>query len=280
VIHRDKQWEKEIYQKAKAFAVELISQAGRPVPFSEICSRIKEKYPKLCDDSVQDPWAPSQPYWKHRVASALQTLKHRSIDQTSQGWMWRAGEQREAQPRATKDDEDIDHGDEELTHGSLNEAVVHVLKGLSPKGFQTFIIERLLPCLGLTSVSVRQFVRDGGIDGEGVLEISEETIIAGVTEKSSRKVRCGVQVKRWGSTVSRPEVQTFRGAISGHLDRGLYKTSNFSRDAVDEARRSGVVPITIIDGATLSALLIDRGLGIKDITIRVVDRDFFASYQE
>jgi hypothetical protein len=40
------------------------------------------------------------------------------------------------------------------------------------------------------------------------------------------------------------------------------------------------VPITIIDGATLSALLIDRGLGIKDITIRVVDRDFFASYQE
>ncbi len=281
MTQRDKEWEREIYQKGKAFAVELISHAGSPVPFSEICSKMKDKYPNLCDETVRDPWAPSQPFWKHRLASALQSLKHSSIDQTSQGWLWRNTGRQPVEPNVRKDNAETNQSQTEPIHGSLNEAVLHVLKGLSPKGFQTFIIESLLPCLGLTDVLVRQFVRDGGIDGEGILEISEETVIAGVTEKSSRKVRCGVQVKRWGSTVSRPEIQTFRGAISGHMDRGLFiTTSDFSRDAVDEARRTGVVPITNIDGDTLSTMLIDKGLGIKEITVKVVDHDFFAPYQQ
>jgi len=59
----NKDWERDIYQKAKSVAVEIISQAGRPVPFAEICEQMKSRYPELCDDSIPDPWAPSQPYW-------------------------------------------------------------------------------------------------------------------------------------------------------------------------------------------------------------------------
>ena len=241
----DKDWARDIYQRAKSVAVELISQAGRQVPFGEICEQVKARYPNLCDNSIPDPWAPSQPYWKHRVASALQSLKHRSIQLTSQGWLWIGStSQRTPEAAPQKDKGQGSQTVKENGQDNLKEAVLLALKGLSPKGFQTFIIERLLPALGLTDVSVRQFVRDGGIDGEGVLEISEETVIAGVTEKSSRKVRCAIQVKRWGATVSRPEIQTFRGAISGHSDRGLFiTTSDFTRDASDEAKRPGVVPI-------------------------------------
>lgn len=277
----DKDWQREVYQKGKIVAVEVISQAGRPVPFAEICEEVRRRYPKLCDDSIPDPWMPSQSYWKHRVASALQALKHKSIRQTPNGWLWRGGT--EKQPSNSDEGEKRrDKLPPSLTdENRLNDRLLHILKELPPKGFQDFVIKRLLPSLGLTDVSVRQFVKDGGIDGEGLLEISEETVIAGVTEKSSRRVKCGIQVKRWGASISRPDIQTFRGAISGQFERGLYiTTSDFSRDALEEARKTGVIPITAIDGATLSGLLIEKGLGIREITVKIPDPDFFAPYQE
>lgn len=159
----------------------------------------------------------------------------------------------------------------------LSGTILDTLKSLPPKGFQDFVIKRLLPSLGMTNVTVRQFVKDGGIDGEGLLEISEETVIAGITEKSSKRAKCAIQVKRWGAGISRPDVQTFRGAISGQFDRGLFvTTSYFSKEALEEARRGGVIPITAIDGDNLSRLLIEKSLGVKEVTVKIVDLDFFA----
>jgi restriction system protein len=223
---------------------------------------------------------PSQPYWKHRVASALQALKHKSIRQTPNGWLWRGGPS--TQPPAYDRPEKRKNEPSPLAdENKLSDRLLNTLKELPPKGFQDFVITRLLPSLGLTEISVRQFVKDGGIDGEGLLEISEETIIAGVTEKSSRRVKCGIQVKRWGASISRPDIQTFRGAILGQFERGLYiTTSDFSRDALVEARKSGVIPITAIDGAKLSELLIEKGLGVREVTVKVPDPDFFTAYQE
>lgn len=278
----DKDWQRDVYQKGKSVAIEIISRAGRPVPFAEICEQVKRRYPKLCDDSIPDPWAPSQPYWKHRVASALQALKHKSIRQTPNGWLWRGVAKEQPTESALgkrREDEQPPSRDYE---NKLRDGLLRTLRELPPKGFQDFVIKRLLPSLGLSDVTVRQFVRDGGIDGEGLLEISEETVIAGVIEKSSRRVKCGIQVKRVGVTISRPEIQTFRGAISGQFERGLYvTTSDFSRDAVEEAsRKTGVIPITTIDGATLSRLLIEKGLGVKEITVKIIAPAFFAPYQE
>ena len=58
MTRRNKEWERDVYQKGKALVMQLIRKAGRPVPFSEICGEMKIQYPQLCDDSVQDPWAP------------------------------------------------------------------------------------------------------------------------------------------------------------------------------------------------------------------------------
>ena len=109
---------------------------------------------------------------------------------------------------------------------------------------------------------------------------SSETVIAGLTERSSRRVKCAIQVKRWDSTISRPEIQTFRGAIAGQFDRGLYvTTSDFSKDAYDEARKARVTPITAINGADLVRILIEKGIGTKEIAVRIVDKEFFATFQ-
>jgi restriction system protein len=174
-----------------------------------------------------------------------------------------------------KEDLQMIYGDEKQTQ----EVLIRTMKKLSPKGFQDFVVNRLLPSLGLTAVNIRPFSKDGGIDGEGNLEISETTDIAGIADKRIRSVKCGIQVKRWENTISRPDIQTFRGAITGQFDLGLYiSTSDFSKEALEEARKVGITPIKPIDGRTLASLLMEKGLGIKEVPIKVIDADFFEPY--
>lgn len=287
-----KEWAQDIYQKAKVVAEDVISQASGPVPFSVILEAVKTRYPVLCDDSIPDPWIPSWAYWKHRVAHALQTLKRRKIQPSANGWIW-IGERTETKKGdaiaglgagtptgvPTLVPVDQEKPNEQSAGDKLKKELMDTLRKLSPKGFQDLIVKNVLPSLGMTNVVVRQFTKDGGIDGEGSLEISEETVIAGLTERSTRLVKCAIQVKRWEPTISRPEIQTFRGAIAGQFDRGLYvTTSDFSKDAYDEARKGGVTPITPISGAALVDILIKKGIGTKEITVTIVDPEFFVSY--
>ena len=71
----DKAWSSHIYQEAKEVIKELLSTQDKPIPFNDILKAVKQKYPALCDDDIRDPTYPKMPYWKHRVASAIQTLK-------------------------------------------------------------------------------------------------------------------------------------------------------------------------------------------------------------
>jgi hypothetical protein len=64
------------------------------------------------------------------------------------------------------------------------------------------------------------------------------------------------------------------GAL-GPFDRGIFiTTSVFTQQAEDQAGAPGYKPIDLIDGERLVELLIERRLGIKDVT--VVDDEFFA----
>lgn len=112
---------------------------------------------------------------------------------------------------------------------------------------------------------------DGGIDGV----IKEDPLGLGSIY---------VQAKRWasGSTVGRPEIQQFVGAVHGAQSAGkgvFITTTKFS----DEARRyaAGMKSpvIILIDGARLAELLIDYGIAIKEtdvIKLVRVDEDYFS----
>jgi restriction system protein len=89
-----------------------------------------------------------------------------------------------------------------------------------------------------------------------------------------------VQAKRWESTVGRPTVQQFAGALQGQRARKgvIITTSNFTREAVEYA---AALQSTIIltDGAQLAQLMIDYGIGVAEVeTIRLkrVDEEYFA----
>lgn len=89
-----------------------------------------------------------------------------------------------------------------------------------------------------------------------------------------------LQAKRWESSVSRPEIQKFAGALQGHRARkGVFiTTSTFTRDA-SEYVNSIESKIVLIDGMTLARLMVEHDLGVtvvRSYEIKRIDSDYFS----
>ncbi len=108
---------------------------------------------------------------------------------------------------------------------------------------------------------------DGGIDG-----------IVTLDKLGLEKVY--VQAKRWfGKNVGRPDIQTFYGALAGQRARkGVFiTTSDYSPDARSYAAQVSD-SIVLVDGAQLTAYMIDYGVGVsiqRTIKIGRIDSDYF-----
>jgi len=88
-----------------------------------------------------------------------------------------------------------------------------------------------------------------------------------------------IQAKRWEATIGRPEIQKFAGALQGQRARkGIFiTTSDFTKDALDYVSRIDS-KIILIDGTTLSKLMIDFGVGVTTVatyTVKKLDSDYF-----
>lgn len=88
-----------------------------------------------------------------------------------------------------------------------------------------------------------------------------------------------VQAKRWGNTVSRPEIQKFVGALQGQrAKKGIFiTTSDFTKEAIAYASNIET-KIVLIDGEKLANLMIDFNIGvssIKEYEVKRVDSDYF-----
>lgn len=107
---------------------------------------------------------------------------------------------------------------------------------------------------------------DGGIDGI----INEDRLGLDVIY---------IQAKRWDTTVGRPEIQRFAGALQGQRARkGVFiTTSGFSQDAEEYASRIDS-RIILIDGARLTRLMVDHNVGVSTVgvyEVKKIDSDFF-----
>lgn len=95
--------------------------------------------------------------------------------------------------------------------------------------------------------------------------------------------RIYVQVKKYskGTTVGRPDLQSFVGAISGLDGKGLFvTTSDFSQGAKDYAGQQNIV---LVNGRRLAELMIEHNFGVstrKVYYIKGLDTDLFAEYIE
>lgn len=126
------------------------------------------------------------------------------------------------------------------------------LKDLNPYEFETFC-RNLLEVYGFIDLSVTQKSRDGGIDGFGKLKIG------------LAYMNVAFQCKRWNTgSVSRKEIDAFRGAIQGEYEQGIFfTTSTFTKEAMAYSIKQGAVPIILIDGKMIVDFMIEKQFGIE-----------------
>ena len=92
-----------------------------------------------------------------------------------------------------------------------------------------------------------------------------------------------IQAKKWSldSTVGRPDVQNFVGAISCKGGKGLFvTTAKFSKQASEYAKHQHII---LIDGEKLAKLMIEHNFGVtvkKVFEIKAIDTDVFNEYLE
>ncbi len=88
-----------------------------------------------------------------------------------------------------------------------------------------------------------------------------------------------LQAKRWDGTVGRPDIQKFAGALQGQRARkGIFiTTSSFTADAQEYVSKIDS-KIILIDGARLSRLMFDHGIGVSvasNYEVKRIDSDYF-----
>jgi restriction system protein len=93
------------------------------------------------------------------------------------------------------------------------------------------------------------------------------------------RIKSAFQAKRWTDTpVGRPEVDRFRGAIQGQYDHGVFLTTNrFTEGAEEASIRRGAITIMLLDGAAITDLMVEWGIGVarQPVYLYDVDPDFF-----
>ncbi len=158
----------------------------------------------------------------------------------------------------------------EALRNSLAENLLEQVKQASPAFFESLVVD----------VLVRMGYGGSRKDaGEAVGQSGDEGIDGIIKEDRLGLDIIYIQAKRWESTVGRPEVQRFAGALEGRRARkGVFiTTSSFSREAMDYTDQIGT-KVVLIDGQRLTELMIDHGVGVRtDATyeLKRIDADYF-----
>lgn len=156
----------------------------------------------------------------------------------------------------------------ELLKSDLKSDLLQMVKDKSPSFFERLVVDLLVAMgYGGSHQDAAQAIgktNDGGIDGV----ISEDRL--GLD-------KIYIQAKRWKDTVGRPDIQQFKGALADQVaKKGVFiTTSSFSKEAIESARKSGIV---LIDGDKLTSLMIEFGLGVqieRNFHIYKIDQDRF-----
>lgn len=141
---------------------------------------------------------------------------------------------------------------EAVLEQTWRERLWNALIELKPAAFES-LCQRLLRESGFTQVKVTGRSGDGGIDGNGIVQLGGLVSFPII-----------FQCKRYRGPVSASIIRDFRGAMVGRADRGLIiTTGTFTRDARQEATRDGAPPVDLVDGEKLLDKLKELRLGVE-----------------
>lgn len=145
---------------------------------------------------------------------------------------------------------------------------------LTPVEFERLVVKLLLKMRYGSGIEgagmVTQASNDGGIDGI-------------IKEDQLGFSHIYIQAKQWAleQTVGKPEIQKFVGALQGQqAQKGLFiTTARFSSGAIQYANNLLGVKVVLVDGSTLTKLMIKHSVGVsleQTYEVKKIDSDFFA----
>jgi restriction system protein len=145
--------------------------------------------------------------------------------------------------------------------------LVKLIAAMTPAGFEEFCSE-LLTRVGVEDVQTTRSVKDGGVDGNGRLRVNE--FVSQPIAFQSKKLDGS------GRKVTSEEIQRFRGAMGGHIAKGIFfTTTTFSEDARLEARAPGRVEIELVDLDRILEIREKYLIGLNEQKILVLEPSFF-----
>ena len=124
-----------------------------------------------------------------------------------------------------------------------------------------------------------------GIEGAGmVTQASNDGGIDGIIKEDQLGFsHIYIQAKQWAleQKVGKPEIQKFVGALQGQqAQKGLFiTTARFSSGAIQYANNLLGVKVVLVDGSTLTKLMIKHSVGVsleQTYEVKKIDSDFFA----
>ena len=169
--------------------------------------------------------------------------------------------------------EELDDAFKKVNASLAEELMTEVMK-LDPGDFEKLVVKLLLK-MGYGS----------GIDNAGVVtKLSGDGGIDGIIKEDQLGFSSiYIQAKQWAldSTVGRPEIQKFAGALQGEkATKGLFiTTAKFSKEAYAYANQLHQSNIVLIDGEALTKLMIKFNLGVyvdQVYEVKKIDADFFS----
>jgi restriction system protein len=159
-----------------------------------------------------------------------------------------------------------------MINALLADELLEQVKKMKPVFFERLVLDLLLK-MGYGGALDESGALTGGTGDEGVDGIIKE-------DKLGLDM-IYLQAKKWdSSSVGRPEIQKFAGALLGKkANKGVFiTTSSFSKDAQEYAKTLGV-KIILIDGKKMAELMLENNLGVtvhKTIEIKKIDLDYFS----
>ena len=139
----------------------------------------------------------------------------------------------------------------EQNNNTVRQKLLAKLHDMPPVEFEA-LISRLLTAMGFEHVVLTPHHGDRGIDVRGVLVVADVI-----------RTRMAVQVKCWRPNVQSPIIQQVRGSLGTHEQGLIITTSDFSPGAREEAIRPNAVPVALMNGKQLVALLVEYQIGVR-----------------
>lgn len=254
-----------------------IRELGGKAKPKQVYPHVTKSFPQLTEEdmSARLPSSPSTFKWHNLVQWARQILVEKGqLDGSTRG-IWAITDDGIARLEGTSESpkkktiqpvdlfpapaatlKDLVYENEE----QVKDRILTELKGLTPTAFENFCLT-LLQELGYAEIKVTNRGPDKGIDGHGNFRQGVVTI------------KSAFQAKRWTATsISRPEIDKFRGAIQGDYDHGVFlTTSRFTKDAEAASVKKGAITILLLDGDAIATQMIRNGIGVTKTPLYLLD---------